>query len=102
VARPKHPTGHPRCPHPNWAACDRAVAARFGPCKALVGNENPHPCTRMATGEEGWCGQHVISELERERRESHIAIRQAELDRRVDRFMEWVKDHPSVWDSPAD
>jgi hypothetical protein len=56
----------------------------------------------MATGEEGWCGQHVISELERERRESHIAIRQAELDRRVDRFMEWVKDHPSVWDSPAD
>jgi hypothetical protein len=50
-------------------------------------------------GDNGWCWQHYASELERIKRADRIAIARAELDARIDSYMEWVREHPSVWDS---
>lgn len=102
MTRRNHKEAHPECPHKSWAACDRAQQMRYGQCKAITGDREPTPCTRWAVSENGWCWQHHVSELERVKREERIAIRQAELDARINAYLAWTQGHPSVHDSPSD
>jgi len=75
---------------------------QYGQCVAITGDREPVPCTRWAVSEKGWCWQHHVSELEKTKREERIAIRQAELDSRIETYLAWVRDHPSVHDSMRD
>lgn len=98
VKRPAHKTGHPGCPHTSWAACDLSLRVAFGQCKAITGDREPVPCTRWAVADDGWCWQHYVSESERVKREARAASRQLQLDQKITAFLEWTKEHPSVWD----
>ena len=96
MARSPHKTAHPKCPHANWAACDTAQKVAFGQCRALVdGKPEPHPCSRWAISEDGWCGQHYASEKEAEKRASRIAIAREEMLGRIDSFIERIAADPS-------
>lgn len=100
VPRPSHKQGHPNCPFTSWSACDKAVQVRFGQCVAVVGDREPTPCTRWAVSEQGLCGQHYASVIERARKAEREAARMADINARVDAYIAWVKDHPSVHDNP--
>lgn len=102
VARLPHPKGHPNCPFKNWAACDRAQQMRFGQCRVMVGDREPSPCTRWAVNDNGLCGQHYASELERERRAKRAAVISAAMAERIEAYLSWTAKHPSVHDSPKD
>jgi len=65
----------------------------------MVGKHEPEPCSRWAVGKEGWCWQHFVAETERVRNEAHIAIERTAINERIDAYIEWTRDHPSVWDS---
>ena len=99
--RPAHKVAHQPCPYGvfNWADCDYAAAYQWGMCKAMVGKRDPEPCSNKAIAAEGWCGQHYTSRVEEERRVARIAIGRAQLNSQIDSYMEWRRDHPSVWDS---
>ena len=95
--RPPH-SKHEGCLHASWAACDAAAKVQWGQCKAVVGDREPVPCTRWAVSDSGWCWQHYASETERLKREADaIAIRKSQQDR-IDAYLQWVAEHPSVHD----
>jgi hypothetical protein len=95
--RPSHKTGHPECPHANWADCDSAQKIVFGQCKAVVGDKEPVPCTRWAVGENGWCWQHYASETEKVKRESRSAEARVELNERIDSYIAMSSEDPWFW-----
>jgi hypothetical protein len=99
--RVAHRLAHPACPNgaTSWAQCDHLAKYQFGQCKANVGDREPHPCSRWAVSESGWCGQHYTSELERVKRERLAAEKQLQLDKRINAYLEHVMEHPSIWDS---
>ncbi len=101
VRRPAHKAAHSPCPNGvfNWSDCDAAVAHQWGMCSAVVGKREPEPCSRWAVGGEGYCAQHYIAETERARASERIAIAKAQLEARLDAYIEWKKTHPSVWDT---
>lgn len=99
MMRSPHKVGHPECPHASWAACDKAAKVAWGQCKAIVGEKEPEPCSRWAVSTEGWCWQHYVSEKDRVIREDRIAIARAEQAARIDEYIAWVADHPSVHDT---
>lgn len=71
---------------------------RFGQCRAMVDDKAaPHPCTRWAVSETGWCGQHYASEVERERREQRETKRRDELNARIDAHIAMAQENPWFW-----
>lgn len=102
--RQAHKAAHNPCPNGvyNWADCDAKAAHAWGPCRAVVGKHEPEPCSRWAVDDKGWCGQHYTALVEGERQAARIAIERASLDARISEYMDWVKDHPSVWDRKVD
>lgn len=48
---------------------------------------------------DGYCFQHFVVNTERVKREARIAIAKALIAERIAIYIEWTKDHPSVWDS---
>jgi hypothetical protein len=104
VARPQHKAVHRPCPYgkTNWQDCDTAHDHRFGQCRAMVADKKgPHQCSRWAGGDEGLCGQHLVAEIEASIRSKHIAIAEAELSYRIDAYIAYTAEHPSIWDSPS-
>lgn len=102
MARKAHKLVHGlTCPYGafNWADCDKAAEHQWGPCQAVVGKHEPEPCSRWAADDKGYCGQHYVAKVEGERAAERIAIAKAEMDQRIDAYIEWSKEHPSVWDS---
>lgn len=97
--RPNHKAGHPECPHPNWAACDRAVASRFGACKAMVEpkGKEPRQCSNNALEEDGWCGVHFASEIERIRKAERAALVSADLNARIEAHIAMTAANPLWW-----
>ena len=100
--RPPHKTAHVPCPYgqTNWSDCDVAHAHRFGPCRAVVGDREPEPCSRWAADEDGWCAQHWTALHEKQKQKAREAERKLQLDQRIAAYIEWTREHPSVWDSP--
>lgn len=99
--RPQHKVAHPECPAPNWASCDLLEKARFGQCRAVVGDKEPVPCSRWAVTEEGWCWQHHASEKDRVIREEREAEAKLQLLQKIDAFLRMMKDDPSYgWQPP--
>lgn len=102
MRRPAHAKAHAPCPYGqfNWSDCDRESSHRWGMCKSLVQKKNndPEECSNWAVSEAGLCGQHYASVIERELTAKRIAMAKAAIDVRIEEFMEWTRDHPSVWD----
>lgn len=69
--RGKHAVTHNRCRFRTWGECDEAFAA--------------------------WKRQEKT--LAKEREDAREAARKADLRARIDAYIEWRKEHPSVWDS---
>jgi hypothetical protein len=90
------------CPHPTKKACDLARKVEMGQCTAMVdGRNEPHPCTHWAIekiDERGYCGQHlnsvVLAKYESDRKTRIVT----EMNDRIDAYMTWRNEHPSVWD----
>lgn len=101
MARPKHSIGHPDCPHKTWGACDQAAKEAMGKCVALTGDKEPEPCRNWATSmidDRGYCGKHAGSVLNRKLIAERASLRAADLNARIDHFIEQSALHPSVWD----
>jgi hypothetical protein len=90
---------HPDCEFTSKAACDKAQQIALGQCRAMVDDKDPHPCSRWAISETGWCGQHHASEVERALQTERRTAKRVELDARISDHMAWVATHPSVWDT---
>jgi hypothetical protein len=83
------------------SACERARREALGPCVELTGSGES--CSHLGierVEERSYCGQHLNSVLLEADRSRRAAQRKAELDERIDRFMAWSSNHPSVWDRP--
>lgn len=66
--------------------------------------ERETECTNWATDEydgKGYCGQHYGSRVNAGIAAEREASRQAEMQKRIEEFIAWKADHPSVWDSFA-
>jgi hypothetical protein len=93
--------GHPDCPHPTKAACERARRIELGQCQETTGDREPTPCRHWAVeiiGDRRVCGQHARSVAIRVDIERRRAAKRADLDRRLDEYVAWTAEHPSVWD----
>lgn len=97
-----HYHGGEACPHLTKKACDQARKEALGKCVAMTGDREPEPCRNWAVDRydgRGFCGQHYASAVNRGIRAAREAAKRAELDARIDAFIAWTKDHPSVWDA---
>lgn len=96
--RPPHAKAHAPCPYgqTNWSDCDAAHAHRFGPCKAVVGDREPEPCSRWATDETGWCSQHYVALMDKERAKAREAERKLQLDAAIDTYLREQGQEPHV------
>lgn len=93
--------GHPDCPYPTKKACMDAQKAALGPCSAFVGEREPHPCGKWAVvvvGDQPLCGLHANAAALRLDQRGRELRRRAEINTRIDRYLAWTADHPSVWD----
>lgn len=100
MARPQHKRAHAQCPfgQSNWADCDTAAAHQWGQCRAMVdGKPEPHQCSRWATDDSGWCGQHYASETEAIVKGERAAAARAELQLRISAYLQKVRDDPWFW-----
>ena len=90
------------CDHPTKKACAAARRVAMGQCTEMIDSKSdPYPCTNWAVDKvagRGYCGQHIakIVRLENDRQRQVAA--KADLERRIDLFLAWQADHPSVWD----
>lgn len=81
--------------------------AELGKCVEMVApekrNAEPHQCTRWAAPPlikgRGYCAQHATVAANREYEERLVNEKRAALELALDDYIDWVKDHPSVWDS---
>lgn len=99
--RPAHKVAHPPgvCPNGafNWADCDKAGRK---PCSAML-DSRPEECAKWAVAEyegKGYCGVHYFSRVNREIEDKRQLQLRAELDRRITEHLNWIAEHPSVWD----
>lgn len=99
--RPAHKAVHPpgSCPNGafNWADCDKAGRK---PCSAML-DSRPEECSKWAVDTyegKGYCGTHYSSRVNRAIEEKRELQLRAELDRRITEHLNWIADHPSVWD----
>lgn len=99
--RPLHRIAHPECPQgvKSWDACDRAVLEARGRCVALTEKEDECPNWAVAEFEErGYCGQHYASRVNAAMAATRAATRKAELDQRIEAYIAWTAEHPSILD----
>lgn len=92
---------HPRCEHNSKAACEKAIRAAFGQCSELVGDKNPRPCTRWGVDlVDGLpiCGQHITARVTEKLVAARRIAAKADVNARIERYIAWRADHPSVWD----
>lgn len=84
------------------AAEERARHEIMGKCVALTQDKEPKPCTKWASsmiGESGYCGTHAGSILNAQIEAERVALKRLAIDRRIDDYLAWAAQHPSVWDS---
>jgi len=90
------------CEHATKKACALARKALLGQCSEMIeAKAGPYPCTHWAVekvGERGYCGQHIASVIRAEDDRQRNEKRRAELDGRIDTYIDWRTTHPSVWD----
>lgn len=101
VPRAPHKRVHDPCPWgaTTWAACEQAQKEARGRCTAMTEKETE--CSNWAIEEyegKGYCGQHYESAVNRALERERAARRRAELDERITAYMEYRKEHPSIWD----
>lgn len=97
-----HSHGDLVCEYPTKALCSAARREAMGKCVALTGDKEPNPCTHWATsmvGERGYCGTHAGVYLNNQIEATRAAAKRFLLDERIDTYMTWRDEHPSVWDS---
>lgn len=99
--RSPHRKAHDPCPWgaTSWGACEQAQKEARGRCRAMTERETE--CTNWSVEEyegKGYCGQHYGSIVNRGIERARAERERAALDARIDSYMEWKKDHPSVWD----
>lgn len=102
MPRPQHRKAHDPCPYAasNWAECDYRAKEARGRCASLTDAETP--CKNWATDDYdglGYCGSHFASRVNAAVKAKKEAARMAEVNARIDAYMAWTKEHPSVWDS---
>ena len=75
------------------------MAARFGNCKAMVEPKggDPRPCTNNALEDDGWCGVHWVSEVERRRRAARQTAITADLNARIEKHIAMCNADPWWW-----
>lgn len=103
-----HKHGSLICEHPTKAACEQARRESFGKCVAMTEpkkkNAEPGECTNWGTsyvGDRAYCGTHAGGVLNAELEAQRAAVKRAELDSRIDAYMDFRVDYPSVWDRMA-
>jgi hypothetical protein len=98
--RAAHKLAHAQCPFgaSNWSDCDALAAHRWGQCKAMVEDKaGPHPCTRWAQDEDGYCGQHFLAQHDAEVAQKRAEERQLQLAARIDAFLVKSADPNYKW-----
>ena len=97
-----HSHGGAICEFATKKVCDLARKVALGPCSEMIeAKGEPYPCAHWAVervGERGYCGQHIASVIRAEDDRVRAAKKRAELDGRIDTYMGWRAEHPSVWD----
>lgn len=97
-----HSHGDLVCEHPTKALCSAARREAMGKCAAMTDDKEPTPCSHWATsmvGERGYCGTHAGSILNATIERERAARKKTLLDERIDTYMTWRDEHPSVWDT---
>lgn len=95
--------GHPVCQYTSKAACERARREELGPCIAMLSEDRQ--CNHLATDKvdgRGYCGQHISSVYLAADNAARLAVKRAAVDARIDRYQQFVAEHPSVWDAMHD
>jgi hypothetical protein len=93
--------GHPGCPHNSKAACETARKIAVGQCSELVGDKDPHPCTRWGVDlidGRPFCGQHITAKAIEAASLAARQAKQAAINARIEQYIAWREMHPSVWD----
>lgn len=73
--------------------------AQMGLCSAMI--EEDKPCPHWGIGrvnDRAYCGAHIRSVYLAEDRVRREIARKAEIDGRIDAYMAWTAEHPSVLD----
>lgn len=104
MARSKHGDEH-GCGHPTKAACEKARKEALGRCVSMTADKKtPTNCRLWATSivdDRALCtmhaGQVLTAQIEAERK----ARKTAELNARIDAYLAWRAEHPSVHDRMA-
>jgi len=91
------------CPHKTQAACERARRVAIGQCVAMVSRKGtgPSPCVNWGVdrvNDRPYCGQHLNSILLEADRTGRLARREAKVQGRINLFLAWTAEHPSVHD----
>lgn len=83
--RPLHSKAHAPCPfgQTSWSDCDKEAGHQWGPCKAVVGDREPTPCSRWAADDSGWCSQHYTALMEKTKAEARESERKLQLEKRL-------------------
>lgn len=87
--------GHPTCEFTSKVSCEKARRIAIGQCAAMI--DETHECTHWGVDTvEGraYCGQHLNSvylAADRRRREE---TKKADLNARIDAYIEWTKTFP--------
>jgi hypothetical protein len=74
----------------------------MGQCTEMIGDKGePYPCKNWAIDRiegRGYCGQHIGAVARSADERARRRERQSALDKRIDIYLAWTADHPSVWD----
>lgn len=97
-----HSHGGAICDFTTKKACALARKVALGQCAEMIDDKaGPYPCTHWAVekvAERGYCGTHIGAVVRAEDERLRAAKKRAELDGRIDAFMAWEAEHPSVHD----
>lgn len=71
----------------------------LGKCRALIDKKGePGECKNWATDENGYCGVHFASEMNRMTAEAVRLLARQDLEERIEKYIAWTEEHPHVWD----
>lgn len=94
--------GHPKCVYTSKAACSLAEHEKLGRCTELTQAKEPTACGKWAGSlvmGRGVCDQHAEKLLNDARTIEKRREAQAILENRLDDYIAWTTEHPSVWDA---
>lgn len=91
--------GHLVCEFSSKAACDKARRIAIGQCASMLDENRECPHWGIdKVNDKPYCGQHLNSVFLAADQARRDAARKAEIDGRIDQFLLWTGEHPSVWD----